>query len=592
MHTALWFLFRNSALNAFKAALRRMRQPKYALGAIIGLLWLASIGASTLIPLFLGKKLPSAKPFDPQILDAFSVGLTFLILTICWVARVPQGTLSYTEAEANTLFSSPLGRRDLLAYHLLRSQRGLLWLGLILTITGLSRLPGAVSFWRSFLVFWVGANVVVLHLFCVGMFVRHVRKSAPWVVDLLRVGAFFLIMALIWAYASRTNPSLFVERGIAVAPDWLWMLRWPGKSLATPLFSREWLDFLSSGAVVLAVWLVHFLWASNVRIPWEEATLHNARRREYILSSMKQGKTLWEIRKPLAKAVPTPALAAHGWKGAAFIWKWVIQRGGIGSLLRTYGLFFIIFGTACLLLPWLKAEFPALEPKITTGVPIFCGIFGYIMVLTLLFVTPIKTAQNLRVDLNHSEILLTIPIPPRDAIVGTIIGPLIHAFALWLIGFLGFALLLQINNGLFTQPQAGAMDWASAAYAGLLSSIFLGLGILCTSTLVQVLLVLYFPAWQPAQSRAKGSMDNMGVGCLSGLGLLMLLALNFAAAGGIGFLAYRIMGIRNPLQTAAFSCTAFVILVALETWILLKLCIGAWRRYDPTEKSAGIGNRK
>jgi hypothetical protein len=288
-----------------------------------------------------------------------------------------------------------------------------------------------------------------------------------------------------------------------------------------------------------------------------------------------------------AKAVPSPALAGTGWKGTAFVWKWIIQRGGIASLLQTYGLMLVTFGAVCFLIPWLKKEFPERSASAPNLIAMLSALFGYVMGITILFVTPIKIAQGLRIDLNHSEILLTLPIKPRDAILGTILGPLAHAGILWTLGILGIGLLFAVVGF----PSSNRVDWLEFFPAAMLGCLLMGMGILAASTLVQVLLVLFFPAWQPAQNRAKGSMDNMGVGCLSAIGLLMLLLLNIAAAVGSGILAYRVLGYRNPLEVLAFCTVVMVVLWATEFWLLLKLCIGAWHRYDPTEKSAGIGTR-
>jgi hypothetical protein len=132
-----------SAKNRIRARLRRLREPRYLIGAIVcgaylyftffarsrssqaGAARRASRGARSLPAPFV-TVLAAAPAF---------AGLALLVVSaLSWVVPVSSGLLDFSEAETQFLFPAPVSRRQLLVHRIMRSQIGLLFSSIIVAV--------------------------------------------------------------------------------------------------------------------------------------------------------------------------------------------------------------------------------------------------------------------------------------------------------------------------------------------------------------------------------------------------------------------------------------------------------------------------
>src|SRR5713226_8284344 len=149
-----------SAKNRLRARLRRLRQPRYLVGAIAG----AAYMYFTVFARVWGPRGRSSqrrgRSLPPSfLLGAFTaagpafVGIGLLaMMAIGWLFPGESSLLDFTEPEVQFLFPAPVPRRALLIHRLLRSQLGLLLAAVVPALVFPSGSPAArtkfaVSVW-------------------------------------------------------------------------------------------------------------------------------------------------------------------------------------------------------------------------------------------------------------------------------------------------------------------------------------------------------------------------------------------------------------------------------------------------------------
>ena len=151
MISALFYLQSRSLLNRLTMRFKRLKQPKYLIGGIVGglyfgwyIFWVL-LGPRTWSRMgSVATNLPSVDPLLRESIGALILGTIFFL---AWVFPHQRAALVFTEAEIAFLFPAPVSRRGLIHFKLLRSQIGILITVLIFTL--ISRRFGASGHWLT-----------------------------------------------------------------------------------------------------------------------------------------------------------------------------------------------------------------------------------------------------------------------------------------------------------------------------------------------------------------------------------------------------------------------------------------------------------
>ena len=145
MLSASLYIIVCSAKNRLLVRLRRLREPRYLIGAIAGAAYFyfavfRRMGASEepARPAIRSRRRPCWPAYGGAA--GFAGAGLLLLAALAWILPADSGLLAFSEAETNLLVPAPVTRRQLLVHRLLRSQLPLLF--------GAVDLVGVRAAWR------------------------------------------------------------------------------------------------------------------------------------------------------------------------------------------------------------------------------------------------------------------------------------------------------------------------------------------------------------------------------------------------------------------------------------------------------------
>ena len=161
--SALLYLQYHSVKNRTVMRIKRLKQPKYLLGAVVGGLYfywyffralIAAPGRGQHFALL-------ASPDNQALFESIGALILLIIVLLAWIIPHQRAALTFTEAEVAFLFPAPISRRTLIHFKLLRSQTAILFTTLLLTLVS-NRLGGHA--WIRAAGAWLILSTVNLHL--------------------------------------------------------------------------------------------------------------------------------------------------------------------------------------------------------------------------------------------------------------------------------------------------------------------------------------------------------------------------------------------------------------------------------------------
>src|SRR6267154_1662265 len=133
---ALIYLQFHSFKNRAVLRVKRLKQPKYLFGAIVGGLYFYFYFYRWMF-VGHGRRSRAALVASPDNLALFeSIGalILFAIILLAWLIPHQRAALAFTEAEVAFLFPAPISRRGLIHFKLLRSQTAILFTTFLLAL--------------------------------------------------------------------------------------------------------------------------------------------------------------------------------------------------------------------------------------------------------------------------------------------------------------------------------------------------------------------------------------------------------------------------------------------------------------------------
>jgi Putative ABC exporter len=544
-----------SARNRVRARLRRLREPRYLIGAIVGAAYLyfsvfARMGRR-------GRRAgprggPSAATLEALRSGApAAVGLALLAATaLGWLLPFDSGLLDFSQAEVQFLFPAPVSRRSLLVHRMMRSQIGIL-LGSIIpalmvqSFSGYARLRISVATWLILSTAKIYATGVSLARARLTSSDARARRVA-WL-PLTVLGSACAIVAIALLRAFRTAPpdgarDAIVRIGTVVSHGLPRIVLWPFVALAAPLFAPwpgEYLVAMLEAALVMAV-CVAWVLASD-------ATFQDAAEEVAARKAQQLGPRAVKYR---ARATGWD-LAPSGRAEVAFAWKAAMQTLRVVDMRSFLRLAAIPVALTVGSMAFGRAS----------GLPAIVGVFALAGAGFTVLMAPQILRVDLRQDLTHLELLKTWPVKASAVVRGEIAWPggLLTVLA-WVL--IGIALVLSSAN--FSRVPIGVRLGAAGAAA------LVAPALVFAQLTIHNGVALMFPAWVPLGSQRARGLDAMGqrIIMLGGTWLLLaIMTLPGALAGAIVWFAFRVIVGPLALIPGAIACAVVLgieVLVATE----------------------------
>jgi ABC-2 type transport system permease protein len=575
------FLVTASARNRVRLAIRKLREPRYLVGAAALTLYLFSL---------VGRNALRGPP-DPDLVAlqraggqlrlwmelAFTV-LGGLVVWTTWTLGADRLSFSFTEAEATWLLSGPLSRRDIIRYKVAVGLLRTLLSAALATLVfrrGLQAASASVILgtWLAFSLLWL--NGAAASLSRIRWKAAGVSLSRRALVGAALLGAFLWVAFLAARYAGPL-PSLegasrvdFTARlgdflqGLTASAPLHWALV-PAKAVAGALFAKSLAEGFEPLLVLLLLngCLLAFVLTRDV--PLEEAALASAERRARLEARRRRRGV------PLPRVKGTLRLGSSGPPEVALAWKnWLALRRVYGARL---GFLVIMLG-----LGFGSTVWGVMQKK---GVGADWRLAGAALVASVACLTvllgPMLFRTDLRADLRRLDMLRTLPLSGLQVVRGELLAP-----GLLLAGtevtLLVLAFGMSAGTALPGFPLATRLAWTAGAFLLLPAAT-------SAMLVVQNAAALVFPSLLvDDEERAPRGVEAAGTRLLNLAASLLLLLVGFLPAALLGLVvgaASYWLGL-GPLAYT-LGCVATAAVLGGEVLLAVHFMGRGLERLDPT----------
>jgi hypothetical protein len=568
MFIASLYIIVCSARNRIRVRLRRLREPRYLIGAIVGAAYIYfSFFARFRATGRSARRGPRTSDFPESMAALFALlpqlgGVALLaVATAAWLIPVDSGLLEFSDPELQFLFPAPVSRRQLLIHRMLRSQLGILFGALVIGAVspgtlGVSRLRLSIGAWLLMVtakIYFTGVTLARARLAAGGARTRRVA----W----LPLGVLVLALAVVagaiageWQKAPPTGAMdalLLIGRASQSPAAYIVLL--PFVALAQPLFSEWPLAYLVALGWALVVMFAIGTWVLLSDEAFQDAVSDVAERRS---------------QEPAKKGEPSYKVRSSGWTLApigrpemAFAWKAAMQTLRMvdrGTFNRTAVILFFLTVAAATM-------------GRANGLASMLGAFSFAGTAFAIVLAPQVLRIDMRQDLRHLDLLKTWPVKASAIVRGELIWPgVIITAAAWTM----LAIATFLSATMLTNVSAG---WR---IGGGLALAILAPAMVFSQLTIHNAVALIFPAWVPLGNQRPRGLDAMGQRLIMLGGTWLLLTISLlpgAIAGGIVWLALRLLIGAAALVPAAVVCS---VIVGLEVLLATEAMGPAYERLD------------
>ncbi len=570
MTAAFVFYLYCSTKNRIRTRVQRLRQPRYLISLVAGLLYLYLV----FFRQFLSRdgigilRNPPART-ETDLLPLMETGFALLLFGIVlfpWIFPRRNPGISFTEAEIQFLFPAPITRRALLHLRLVKSQLAILF-GVLISFLVFRRGQGfshpfylLVDLWLvySFLAFYrMGTALVQTSL---------AENGAPGIrrhLGVLVLVAGAVLSVFVWL--RWFVPPLPPPKGLTLESIVAWIaelarsgpafyILLPFKALIRPALAPEPVSFLLSLMPALLLVLLCYAWVLRSDVSFEDASLERAERMaRRIEAARKGGPRLFAA----AKARRPPFHLGPG--GPAFVaifWKNMIGAGrfSVGRVLS-----FVLIAAMAVLLSLVAASAPNRQAVAVVLGSVAIGIAGFMVVFG-----PVVQRDDLRVDLLYVDLIKTYPLPGWAVVLGEILTPaVILSGQQYGLALVALSVLPPIGPYLTSLYERAMYALGAFILIPCLSLI----GVLIQNT--AALLVPGWVAFGKAQPQGIEAMGQRMITMIASLVLLLVAVIPGAAVFGLAFLAgYPLLG-PAMIPVAALLAAAGLLLeaVVIIAWL-------------------------
>lgn len=579
MISALAYLQYHSTRNQIVARIKRLKQPKYLLGAIVGGLyfyfyffrWLvrphggARLGRDAEVIAFSG---------NPALYESLGALALLIIVLLAWLIPRKRAALTFTEAEIAFLFPAPVTRRMLIHFKLLRSQLGILVSVLFLTLifnrfgTGPRGLVPAAGW-------WIALSLLNLH-FLGSSFARTRlldRGITNWKRRAIVLTLTLAGLGLVGGWAVRAIPELrsadlanleaiktYAEQVLVSGP--LPYLLFPFRLVVRPYLAPDWGAFGSVAWPALLLLALHYWWVIRSDVAFEEASVEASQKLAERMAAARAGN--WQAAgKTFKRKRPPFALGAHGPAPVALLWKNLISAGNAFTLRA----FIVLAAMICAL------SFGVRGLASTSHWLGVAAIFAATLGFWSLLLGPQILRQDFRQDIQNADVLKFFPLPGWQIALGEILAPTVILTAIhWLLIMVAVTLFSQFGPEKMSGWLVVGLGAAAAVLLPLLNLI---------SLLIPNAAVLLFPGWLHSGKDAPQGLEATGQRLIFVLGQFIAFLVALLPAGVV-FTAifFLVQWLAGTLLAVAAAALAAAVVLAVEATLGVRLLGWLFERLD------------
>ena len=574
MISALLFLQFHSIKNRLVARIRRLRQPKYLFGAIVGGAYFYFYFGRHFFGA-LGDTNGSGAFYPDQLpLEAIGALALFVIVVSAWIFPHQRAALAFTEAEVAFLFPAPVSRRTLIHFKLLKSQTGILFTVLFFMLLARRFGSGSHALFHA-VGWWLILSTLNLH-FLGASFARTLlldRGVSNWARRAIALGLVLILGLPVLFWAKNSLPPFeisgstdftaildYAEQLFAAGP--LPYLLFPFKMIVQPMFATDATLFLLALIPASLLLALHYIWIIRSNVAFEESTVERSRQMAERTTALRAGDWTGAQAKKKKQRAPF-VLQPTGFRPIALLWKNLIGAGQMfsgRSLLRFLPLivFVVVFASLSKASGlWVSVSFVAM------------------MLLFMSFMAgPHLLRSDLRQDLPAADLLKTFPLRGWQLVLGELLAPmLILSVVQWLL------LLLAIGTSSGV-PDVGALSLSTRIGIGLGAAI-IAPTLNFISLMIPNAAVLLFPSWFQTGKEAPAGIEATGQRLIFMFGQVLVMALALApAAGAFALMLFLGRDLLSPLAVIPLASILAAVVLAVEGAVGLILLGRFFERFD------------
>jgi hypothetical protein len=280
MTGALIYLTQCSIRNGIRVRLRRLRQPRYLVGLVVGILYFYFLvfrqaGRSGRGPGGVGAPARFRGGFE-----LIGIGMLFLSVAFAWAWPSKRPALAFSRADVQFLFTAPITRRNLVRYKILRAQLGAVVGSAIMTL--LFRPSGLGGSWMFFAGLLIVMATVNLHMTAVSLSRSSLGQhglqglARQWLPLAIVVGAVAVLVGTVavnWPQLSALPPAALFEEVDRLSRTGLaGVVLFPFRALVRLPLAPTAADFLAALPVALLILVINFVWVERSDAAFEEAS--------------------------------------------------------------------------------------------------------------------------------------------------------------------------------------------------------------------------------------------------------------------------------------------------------------------------------
>lgn len=555
--------------------LRRLRQPRYLIGAIAGgiyfwfLIFRRAAGAGN------GKLLIlKSVSITPLAVDFASIVL-LLLMILAWALPADSGGLDFSETEIAFLFPAPLRRRDILLYKILRAQPQAMFSAVIMTVLG---------WWRNGLFVGMWAVISVLSIYFMLVSLGRARLRLMHVGFAARLfGVAAIVAGLYWlalselrtvdfSHISRFNdlkaPAVFKALNAPFQKPLIRTILFIPRLFASAALPASLSMLAVSVLAVAALGVAFFYIAAALNVSFEEAS---------IAISQKRATRKDRVRGQRAGAfvmfrrAPVPfRLHETGPVEVAIVWKNLIAL--VRNSIAWVAVFALTMAFMLGMAFWSH----------TAGV--YLGLGSALLFMACMFplLAPNVFANDLRLDMPRLEVLKSYPIAGDRLIAAEIAAPLAVISILEMLFATSAAVLIGMSGTIKPPPFRFV-----ATPQFIVTVLLLTLPVIAVQLLIRNAVPVLFPAWAGrGKDEPRGFvMTGQRLVILAGNLLVLAVALIPAAVVFLPslWIAYKFFA-GNPAFVAVATMPAVGVLLA-EVWIGVRALGAQFETIDISNES-------